>query len=75
MHGAVTAMFPHSSLVRRFRPVYVTLDCKCWLAHELHFSTAVNSVSTHPVCGWGGGAGGSKQRNMRWGGLAILIKG
>ena len=38
MHGAATAIVSHSSLVRRFRAVYVTLDCKCWLAHELHFN-------------------------------------
>ena len=41
MHGAATAIVPHSSLVRRSRPVYVTLDCKCWFAHELHFSAVV----------------------------------
>ena len=25
-----------------FRFVYVTLECKCWLAHELRFSTVAN---------------------------------
>ena len=42
MYGAATAIAPHSSLVRRSKPVYVTLDCKCWLAYELHFSTVAN---------------------------------
>jgi hypothetical protein len=42
MCGAAIAIAPHSSLVRRSKPVYVTLDCKCWLAHELHFSTVAN---------------------------------
>src|SRR6202041_1297726 len=26
----------------QFRFVYVTLECKCWLAHELRFSTVAN---------------------------------
>ena len=43
MYGAATAICsPFSSLVRRSKPVYITLDCKCWLAHELHFSTVAN---------------------------------
>ena len=46
MYGAATAIAPHSSLVRHSKPVYVTLDCKCWLAHELHFSTVANSTIT-----------------------------
>jgi hypothetical protein len=41
VHEAGLRLFPHPNLVRRFRRVYVTLDCKCWLAHELHFPTVV----------------------------------
>ena len=45
MYGAATAICsPFSSLVRRSKPVYITLDCKCWLAHELHFSTVANPL-------------------------------
>ena len=42
MYGAATANASHSSLVRHSEPVYVTFDCKCWLARELHFSTVAN---------------------------------
>jgi hypothetical protein len=46
MYGAATAIAPHSSLVRRSKRVYVTLDCKCWLGHELHFSTVATGDYT-----------------------------
>jgi hypothetical protein len=39
MYGAATVIATHSSLVRGPKPVYVTLDSKCQLAHEPHFST------------------------------------
>src|SRR5271169_2066357 len=42
MYGTATAIAPISSLVRRSKPVYVTLDCKYRLADELHFSTVAN---------------------------------
>ena len=42
MYGTTTAIAPISSLVRRSKPVYVTLDCKYRLADELHFSTVAN---------------------------------
>jgi hypothetical protein len=37
MYGTATAIAPISSLVRRSKPVYVTLDCKYRLADETAF--------------------------------------
>ncbi len=40
MYGTATAIaLVFQALVSRSKPVYVTLDCKYWLADELHLST------------------------------------
>jgi hypothetical protein len=51
MRGAGLRLFRHSSLVGRFRPVYVTSGCKAG-SLELHLPTVVNSDHTQVLRAW-----------------------
>ena len=42
MCGAAIAIAPPFKRSAQFQFVYVTLECKGWLAHELRFSTVAN---------------------------------